>query len=67
MKLMANTFGGAGDEAAGDDEFMPMMKGMMKSLLSKDVLYPSLKDISAKVSCLDFFTVLLATRIVCGL
>ena len=40
-----------GEGEGGDDElsFMPMMQGMMKSLLSKDVLYPSLKEISAKV------------------
>jgi hypothetical protein len=24
----------------GQDGFMPMMQGMMKSLLSKDILYP---------------------------
>ena len=48
LRLMSS-FSGAGDDAAGDDEFMPMMQGMMKSILSKDVLYPSLKDISEKV------------------
>jgi Pex19 protein family len=53
MKLMGtlggSALGGTGTEAAADDELMPMMQGMMKSLLSKDILYPSLKDISAKV------------------
>ena len=34
----------------GDTDFLPMMQGMMKSLLSKEVLYPSLKEISTKVS-----------------
>lgn len=32
----------------GQDGFMPMMQGMMKSLLSKDILYPSLKELSQK-------------------
>ena len=36
-----------GDQDMG---FMPMMQHMMKSLLSKEVLYPSLKEISGKVS-----------------
>jgi hypothetical protein len=39
---------GAGGDG-GDMEFMPMMQHMMKSLISKDVLYPSLKEISDKV------------------
>ena len=44
-------FGAAGgSDGLGDDDFMPMMQGMMKSILSKDVLYPSLKDISEKVN-----------------
>ena len=37
----------------GQDGFMPMMQGMMKSLLSKDILYPSLKELSQKVSFCD--------------
>ncbi|OWF50473.1 peroxisomal biogenesis factor 19-like [Mizuhopecten yessoensis] len=32
----------------GQDGFMPMMQGMMKNLLSKDILYPSLKEMSQK-------------------
>jgi peroxin-19 len=39
-----NLFGGQGDQNA----FLPFMQGMMQSLLSKDVLYPSLKDILDK-------------------
>ncbi|XP_044260753.1 peroxisomal biogenesis factor 19 [Tribolium madens] len=39
-----NLFAGQGDQNA----FMPFMQGMMQSLLSKDVLYPSLKDILDK-------------------
>lgn len=38
--------GGSDDTA--DADMIPMMQVMMKSLLSKDVLYPSLKDISTK-------------------
>ena len=30
------------------DEIMPMMEKMMKSLLSKDLLYPAIKDLSDK-------------------
>lgn len=29
----------------GDGDFFPFMQDMMQSLLSKDVLYPSLKDL----------------------
>lgn len=36
----------------GQEGFMPMMQGMMKSLLSKEILYPSLKELSKKVSIL---------------
>lgn len=39
-----NLFGGQGDQNA----FLPFMQGMMQSLLSKEVLYPSLKDILDK-------------------
>ena len=41
---MMNLFGRQGDQNA----FLPFMQGMMQSLLSKDVLYPSLKDILDK-------------------
>lgn len=37
-----------------DDGFMPIMQNMMKTLLSKDVLYPSLKEISEKVVLYDY-------------
>lgn len=37
-------FGGQGEQ----NNFLPFMQGMMQSLLSKDVLYPSLKDILDK-------------------
>lgn len=43
-------FGGLGLNGEGGEEgFMPMMQGMMKTLLSKEVLYPSLKEINDKV------------------
>ncbi len=37
----------------GDPRIMPAMQLMMRSLLSKDVLYPSLKEISTKVRGCD--------------
>jgi len=47
---------GMGDGAASMDDsfpdgdaFMSMMQGMMENLLSKDLLYPSLKEIRDKV------------------
>ena len=44
---------GLGDPGAsgegGDLDFAPMMQNMMKGLMSKEVLYPSLKEISDKV------------------
>ncbi|OXU23487.1 hypothetical protein TSAR_016889 [Trichomalopsis sarcophagae] len=41
---LAAMFGQASLEDGGSD-FLPFMQGMMQSLLSKDVLYPSLKDL----------------------
>jgi len=52
MRLMSALGTDGVDSGAGentDADLIPMMQGMMKSLLSKDVLYPSLKDISAQV------------------
>ena len=47
---MMKMFAGMGLNGEGGEEgFMPMMQGMMKTLLSKDVLYPSLKEINTKV------------------
>lgn len=45
--MMSNM--GLNGEMPGEEDFLPMMQGMMKDLLSKDVLYPSLKEISAQV------------------
>ena len=41
---------GGGDGGEGGGDFMPMMQNMMSSLLSKDILYPSLRDLADKVS-----------------
>ena len=47
---MMRMFSGMGMNGQGAGEgFMPMMQGMMKTLLSKEVLYPSLKEINDKV------------------
>lgn len=43
MNMFGN-LGGQGEQNA----FLPFMQGMMQSLLSKEVLYPSLKDILSK-------------------
>jgi peroxin-19 len=47
---IANIFKGLGigDGSEGAD-FIPFMQQMMQSLLSKDILYPALKDIVDKV------------------
>jgi len=39
---------GMEDGFGGEDAFVPLMHGMMKSLLSKDVLYPALKEMADK-------------------
>ena len=41
---LASMFGQTSLEDGGTD-FLPFMQGMMQSLLSKEVLYPSLKDL----------------------
>lgn len=42
------------DEGDGDGNILPIMQSIMQNLLSKDVLYPSLKDITEKVCGLSF-------------
>ena len=37
-------------QGPGLDNLMPMMEGMMQSLLSKDLLYPAMKELAEKVS-----------------
>lgn len=44
--LKLNTAEGGDAEA----NFIPMMQNMMSSLLSREVLYPSLQDLASKVS-----------------
>lgn len=45
--------GGFGDGGSGDvgglGDILPAMQGMLQSLLSKELLYPSIKDIVNKV------------------
>ena len=47
-----------GGEGGGGDEgnILPIMQSIMQNLLSKEVLYPSLKEITAKV-CICFFSI----------
>lgn len=37
------------DEGDGEGNIFPIMQSIMQNLLSKDVLYPSLKEITEKV------------------
>lgn len=37
------------DEGDGEGNVLPIMQSIMQNLLSKDVLYPSLKEIAEKV------------------
>ena len=37
-----------GDGGGNFDSLLPMMEGMMQSLLSKELLYPAMKDIADK-------------------
>lgn len=46
LAAMLSNFGGGNKEPF--DNLMPMMEGMMQSLLSKELLYPALKDIAEK-------------------
>lgn len=38
------------EEGEGEGTLLPIMQSIMQNLLSKDVLYPSLKEITEKVS-----------------
>ena len=44
---------GCNDVCGDEDDLMSMMQSMMDSLLSKDVLYPSLQAICQKVILYD--------------
>jgi len=46
MQMMSNL--GMDGDMPGEGDFLPMMQTMMKDLLSKDVLHPSLKEITAQ-------------------
>lgn len=47
-----NLGGGGAEGEGGEANFIPMMQNMMSNLLSKEILYPSLKDLADKVSIL---------------
>ena len=56
LKTSPNTQSGElfGDDEEEEEKLIKMMQGMMSSLLSKDVLYPSLKELCKPVShCLN--------------
>ena len=46
--MMDMNLDGGGSE--GELDFLPLMQGMMENLLSKEVLYPALKDLQDKVT-----------------
>lgn len=52
LKQLQGEMGGMPTEGMmpDGDSFMSMMQGMMQNLLTKDLLYPSLKEIKDKVS-----------------
>ena len=45
------------------DKMMPLMQSMMQNILSKDFLYTSLKELSAKV-CSLFFVLIVFIRMI---
>jgi len=53
MDTLVNMFSGVDlstDDVTGDEEdLMTMMQSMMESLISKDILYPSLQAVCQKV------------------
>lgn len=53
-KMAFGPDGGFGDSVGGDmgglGDILPAMQGMLQSLLSKELLYPSIKEIVSKVS-----------------
>lgn len=55
------------DEGDGEGNILPIMQSIMQNLLSKDVLYPSLKEITEKV-CELFLRVILVLHCInsCG-
>lgn len=57
------------DEGDGEGNILPIMQSIMQNLLSKDVLYPSLKEITEKVCEILFLLFLLILHCInfCGL
>lgn len=57
------------DEGDGEGNILPIMQSIMQNLLSKDVLYPSLKEITEKVCGLRFLLSLFVFHCInpCGL
>lgn len=54
MKALEGLGVDEGGDGGGDDgNILPIMQSIMQNLLSKEVLYPSLKEITAKV-CICF-------------
>lgn len=54
MKALEGLGMDEGGDGGGDDgNILPIMQSIMQNLLSKEVLYPSLKEITAKV-CICF-------------
>jgi len=47
-KMFSNLGSMPGDGIGNFDNLLPMMEGMMQSLLSKELLYPAMKDIADK-------------------
>eukprot|EP00092_Neocalanus_flemingeri_P001902 GFUD01002030.1.p1 GENE.GFUD01002030.1~~GFUD01002030.1.p1 ORF type:complete len:264 (-),score=125.36 GFUD01002030.1:404-1195(-) len=48
LQAMFSNMGMGGATQPGFDNLIPMMEGMMQSLLSKELLYPAMKDIADK-------------------
>ena len=51
----------------GEDGLMKMMQGMMATLLSRDVLYPSLTDLCKQVHCYSKVVVHMLVQLFCVL
>lgn len=52
VKTLENLGLNENGEGGEDGNILPIMQSIMQNLLSKEVLYPSLKEITEKVSCL---------------
>lgn len=54
VKTLENLGLNENGEGAEDGNILPIMQSIMQNLLSKDVLYPSLKEITEKVRCAQY-------------